>query len=276
MSIAARVLADSTEQYGHRLTTLEVVMPRIVLAEFNTHRVFSRNSASSRAIPVKKQIQRVMEDPFVPEQFPINQPGMSAEEYIGPEDEKYVECRHAWLDARMFAVKQVEILLAKNIHKQIASRLLEPFMWHTVIVSATEWQNFFELRCHPAAQPEMRKVAEAIRDAMQLSKPAKLFPGEWHLPMAHLNDFELTPLDKISACVGRCARVSYLTHDGRRDSYEDVVLAQRLQQSGHWSPWEHVATPSSSSFRSANFKGWTQARWYVENNVPMLTKEDLR
>jgi thymidylate synthase ThyX len=296
MPFDAKVLADSRSPAGYRLTTLEATFPRFVLAEFNTHRVFSRNSASSRAIPIAKQLRRVLEDPYVPIEFGSNQPGMQAGPALGGEKREAAE--REWLRARDDAVRRVLGLVADpgiasgdgdldeilgrveqairdksqpaewlNVHKQVANRLLEPFMWHTVIVTATEWENFFNLRCHPDAQPEIRLVAETMRDAMEASEPHELAEGEWHLPLVRPEDREqvdsLEDLIKISA--GRCARVSYLTHAGVRDLDADVQLHDRLLESGHMSPLEHPARPLTEaelneSEWSGNFRGWSPYR----------------
>ncbi len=259
MAYSARILADSLAPSGRRLTTFEVTFPRIVLAEFNTHRMLSRNSASSRAIPVEKRIAAVEADPFVPESFGRNQRGMQAAsnlEGLAAEQAEQVwreSCRRAIHHARAFA----EI----GVHKQLANRLIEPFCWHTVIVSATEWQNFFNLRCHPAAQPEIRRIAEMMRDLYESGDPIELDIGEWHLPLVFVSEQkELDPklLPLVSA--GRCARVSYLTHDGRRDPAEDVKLANRLQADGHMSPFEHPAQAIERPDRHGNFVGWFQLR----------------
>jgi thymidylate synthase ThyX len=290
MGFDAKVLADSRSPAGHRLTTLEATFPRFVLAEFNTHRVFSRNSASSRAIPIAKQLRRVLEEPYVPIEFGSNQPGMQA----GPalSGEKEVAAKGEWLRARDDAVRRVLGLVTDpdaaqggllealerveeatrdksrpaewlNVHKQVANRLLEPFMWHTVIVTATEWDNFWNLRCHPDAQPEIRLVAETMRDTAEASEPEELAEGEWHLPLVRPEDRDqvasIEELIKISA--GRCARVSYLTHAGNRDLDADIQLHDRLLESGHMSPLEHPARPLTAdeletSEWSGNFRGW--------------------
>jgi thymidylate synthase ThyX len=296
MAFEAKVLADSRSPAGYRLTTLEATFPRFVLAEFNTHRVFSRNSASSRAIPIAKQLRRVLEDPYLPIEFGSNQPGMQA----GPplSGEKREAAEREWLRARDDAVRrvlglvgdpdafaasddlleildQVETAIRNraqppewlNVHKQVANRLLEPFMWHTVIVSATEWENFWNLRCHPDAQPEIRLVAERMRSAMESSEPAELEPGEWHLPLVRPEDREqVTSIeDLIKVSAGRCARVSYLTHAGQRDLEADIQLHDRLLESGHMSPLEHPARPLTPTELEAgewsgNFRGWRSYR----------------
>jgi len=294
MGFAAKVLADSVSPTGHRLTTLEATFPRFVLAEFNTHRVFSRNSASSRAIPVAKQLRRLLDDPYVPIEFGSNQPGMQAGPALTGAARDAAEAE--WLAARDDAVRHVLGLIASpenvadyddlracleaaqdqlkepptdwlNVHKQVANRLLEPFMWHTVIVSATTWDNFFNLRCHPDAQPEIRLIAKKMREALERSVPTRLEPDEWHLPLVGEAEREeagsAEELAKIS--IGRCARVSYLTHAGTRDLSADVALYDRLAESGHMSPMEHVARPMTAaelqeSEWSGNFQGWIAYR----------------
>lgn len=296
MPFDAKVLAHSQSPAGHRLTTLEATFPRFVLAEFNTHRVFSRNSASSRAIPIAKQLRRVLEDPYVPIEFGSNQPGMQAGAPLTGEKRDAAE--REWLRARDDAVRRVLGLVADpdafsadedlleilqqvetairnheqpaewlNVHKQVANRLLEPFMWHTVIVTATEWDNFWNLRCHPDAQPEIRLIAERMRSAAAASDPVELDRGEWHLPLVRPEDREqvasIEDLIKISA--GRCARVSYLTHSGKRDLDADIELHDRLLESGHMSPLEHPARPLTAAELkegewSGNFRGWHSYR----------------
>ena len=146
-SIDATVVADSVNPFGNRLITMVVTMPRMILAEFNTHRVFSRNSASSRAIPFNKMVERVKEHPFIPIAWQKDHKGMQGTEYFT--DERAIDFnRNTWLTARDNAVYEaVRLSDRAEVTKQICNRLLEPFMWHTVIVSATEWENFFKLRC---------------------------------------------------------------------------------------------------------------------------------
>lgn len=281
MGYEAKVLADSVSPAGVRLATLLVTMPRIVLAEFNTHRALSRNSASSRAIPVEKRIAAVELDPFVPEAFGRNQKGMQAAEVL--RDEEGERARARWLYACKSACRHARDLADMGVHKQLANRLIEPFLWHTVVVSATEWSNFFALRCHPDAQPEIRKAAELMREAMAASKPRPINFGEWHTPFvepAEAHDLLVGGMNQRGVCkvsIGRSARVSYLTHDGQRAPEEDVKLADRLSASGHMSPFEHVARPFDSRIDSperidvlgqpfvGNFKGWVQYRKGIPN-----------
>jgi hypothetical protein len=255
-------------EQGTRLTTIEVTFPRIVLAEFNTHRVFSRNSASSRAIPVEKRIAAVEADPFVPEVFGKNQKGMQASENLSEEDADMA--RQEWMLACKDAVYRARQLAARGVHKQLANRLIEPFCWHTVIVTATEWENFFALRCHPDAQPEIRVAAEWMQAVYDQSVPQELDEDMWHLPLLPdapqllSEGYSMADLCRIS--VGRCARVSYLTHDGRRDPSADLDLAAKLQYSGHMSPFEHVARPMNRS--ECEYKYGTHGEFVGDNMTP--------
>lgn len=256
----AKVLADSLSPAGVRLTTMEVTYPRFVHAEFMTHRMFSRNAASSRAIPIKTMIKNIVDDPVEPVWWGKNQAGMQAKEELTGHE--LYEAKEEWLTARDNAITSAESLIEYNLHKQIANRLLEPWMWITVIVSATEWDNFFHLRCHPDAQPEIQKIAYMMEELYHVNKPTE---ATLHLPLVFPGDelvgdlWSIETIKKVS--VGRCARVSYLTHDGKRDPTADIELCNRLIDSGHWSPFEHVATASSNPDRwYGNFRGWLQYR----------------
>lgn len=256
--IEAQVIADSVSPEGDRLTTLEVTMHRFVLAEFNTHRVFSRNSASSRAIPIEKQIERIRNSPAIPVEFGANQPGMQAGNALEGESED--EARSVWLAARTFAVNCAEDLAELGVHKQIVNRILEPYMWHTVIVTSTEWDGFFRQRVSPLAQPEIHAAAELMLGAYHDSKPTPIGYGGWHLPYVDEGEIDnIETAKQVSAA--RCARVSYLTHDGVRDIGKDVELFFRLTEAEppHASPLEHVATPVAES-SLGNFNGWAQLR----------------
>lgn len=267
MGYDAWILADSVSACGCRLTTMQITFPRIVLAEFNTHRAFSRNSASSRAIPVAKQIARVLEDPFIPAEWGSNQKGMQAGEPISAESS--ARARGAWLSARDFAVGQAERLLELGVHKQLTNRLMEPFQWHTVIVTATDWENFYALRCGPEAQPEIREIAIRMREAHERSTPMPVSVFGWHLPLVQPGELIDAPPELLRSfpwiSAARCARVSYLTHEGRVDISADLALADRLLTSGHMSPFEHAAQPVSEHGRAverrvANLTGWASLR----------------
>ncbi|HEV8023161.1 MAG TPA: FAD-dependent thymidylate synthase [Candidatus Lustribacter sp.] len=264
MAFSARVLLDSRSPSGARLTTLEVRYPRFIHSEMMTHRVFSRNAASSRAIPIKKMIAAVREEPALPVYWGRNQTGMSAREAIAPEVEE--RARAEWQAALDDALRHAERLAAQDIdlHKQLVNRLLEPFAWITVIITATEWANFFTQRCHPDAQPEIKHIAEMMLAAYRASTPATVELGRWHLPLIQDDERSLPDEELCKLSVARCARVSYLTHDGKRDRDKDLDLFEKLLgggANGHWSPFEHVATPAADArAHSANFVGWEQFR----------------
>lgn len=263
---SVRIRADSQNLTWRRLTTMEITYPRFVHSEFMTHRVFSRNAASSRAIPTSKMLERVETNPVMPVWWGRNQAGMQADEELNAAAR--ADAIEVWLAARDSALEHARALLEIGAHKQIVNRILEPWMWITVLVSSTDWANFFGLRCHPAAQPELRRIADMMFEAYHTGgPPRRLEDGEWHLPF--LEDREQIPESKWSAVsTGRCARISYLNHDGIRDYEEDIRLHDKLksQEPGHWSPFEHIAMADSLTRRSRNFRGFIQYRACLDTN----------
>jgi thymidylate synthase ThyX len=254
---------ESIQYLGERETyDIEVNGPfhNFVADGFIVHN--SRNSASSRAIPTSKLLERVQNDPVLPLEWGRNQKGMSASDVLTPEEE--ATAKRIWLEARDAAVAHARKLMDLKVHKQELNRVLEPFLWHTVVVTATEWENFFALRCAPNAQPEIRAAAMEMRRAIDASTPLPVDYGQWHLPLLQ-DDERALPLEtqkKISAA--RCARVSYLTHDGTREVEKDLELHDRLESDRHLSPFEHVATPLQDTQFHANFRGWVQMRAEIE------------
>jgi hypothetical protein len=222
----------------------------------------SRNSASSRAIPTPKLIERVLQDPAVPLEWGKNKAGMSASDVLSADHAQEAEL--VWLSARDAAVGHAQRLLDLHVHKQELNRLLEPFLWHTVIVSATEWQNFFELRCAPNAQPEIRAAALLMLEAMNASVPQALDYGAWHTPLLQPDENDLDPEIARRISAARCARVSYLTHEGLREIERDLELYDRLRADRHLSPFEHVATPAPDGAFHGNVRGWVQFRREIE------------
>lgn len=247
MPYAATILADSIAS-GVRLVTMQVTYPRMIHSELMTHRVFSRNAASSRAIPIEKMIAGVVKDPVIPVWWGKNQKGMQAEEELHGAAKEQAQV--LWLQARDAAVQSAQSMFAAGLHKQLVNRVIEPWMWITVIITATEWDNFFALRCNSKAQPEIRTIAEMMKAVMESSTPKPLKTGEWHLPYIDDEDREAfddhdpaalpsSYLPRVSCA--RCARVSYLTQDGKRDINADLDLHDRLIKPGHMSPFEHAA-----------------------------------
>jgi thymidylate synthase ThyX len=278
----AQIIADSVSPVGVRLTTMQVTFPRIVLPEWNTHRDLSRNSQSSRARPLAKTIADVLADPFIPDEWGRNQSGMQAGSEI--DDPDAVEAR--WRAALSDMVGHAQFLGELGVHKQLANRLLEPFMWHTVLCTATNWANLFALRVHPDAQPEIRRAARLALRAYLDSSPRPVGYDEWHLPLLsadELTEARRDPRRWRQISTGRCARVSYLTHLGARDLGADVELHGRLLDSRHLSPFEHVARPlppseGGAEGMSGNFRGWHQYRKDVpfeDNYAAALGVDDL-
>ncbi len=298
MTIAAKIIADSVGVHSPRLTTFQLRYPRFIHAELMTHRVFSRNASSSRAVPVKRIIADILDDTAMPIHWGKNQKGMQADEEndapvqypiyvqqpmvlptgavpdsadrlsITPTFERWTTsdttAEEAWLHARDRAIEMAQAFDAAGYHKQIVNRLLEPFAHISVVVTATDYDNFYWLRQHKDAMPEIKFLADGMRDLMNASVPQVLQPSEWHLPYITDRDFQMThgkfayykaderidpwTLELIKCSAARCARVSYLTHDGDSPSIEaDLALYERLVggERLHVSPVEHQATPDS-------------------------------
>lgn len=279
--ISAKVIEDSISEAGDRLTTLQLLYPRFIHAELMTHRVFSRNASSSRAIPVKKMIQMIRDEPAMPIHWGVNQPGMQADNQLTG---KLLDAaQNAWLRAARAAANFAEEMQEIGLHKQVANRVLEPFQHISVVLTATEFDNWRELRRHTDAQPEIQHLATEIDIRMNASTPVELEYGQWHLPYivdadwATLYEFchndveEATNLArKVSAA--RCCRVSYLKHDGTASSIlEDIALCDRLAAARpiHASPFEHQATPMPAPEPRVYFNGGgdVEVKGYVPEGV---------
>lgn len=263
MTIIAKVIQDSITSAGNRLTTLELRYPRIIHSEFMTHRVFSRNASSSRAIPVEKIIADIEADIAMPVEWGANQKGMQAHTLLSAEHSQAME--RQWREAAADAITRARAMIELGAHKQIINRILEPYSHINVVVTATEWKNFFDLRDHEDADPTIRELARAIKQAMGRSSPDTLQPGRWHLPYISLDSDAGTTETLLLISAARCARVSYKTHDGRTpDPAADIKLANMLAASGHWSPFEHQAMGTDTSVWCSqyhdNFKGWLSHR----------------
>lgn len=293
MSIKAEIIADSINPKGNRLTTFILEYPRFVHAELMTHRMFSKNAASSRAIPIEKMIQQIIDNPAMPVWWGKNQSGMQAKEELDnietkifTEADKPFATLHAtdfqmakilWLEARDRAIESVRKLNILGLHKQIANRILEPWFNIRIILSGTEFENFFALRVHPDAQPEICALATKMLELYNSNEPKKLTDGEWHIPFGDkiimdkllTDDEKLFGFDvekiyqkKIKIAIARCARISYFNYEGKDDYEADIKLCERLFGSipRHLSPTEHVARCENSSDFYGNFRGWMQYR----------------
>lgn len=243
-----KIILDSIAPSGGRLTTFQFTLPRIVLAEFNTHRMLSRNSASSRAIPVEKMIKRVVDDPFIPSYFGKNQKGMQAETEL--EEVERVNAKNAWMEWVKACLKYASIFKDLGLHKQLANRTLESVNWHTIVCTATEYENYFGLRDNKNAAPEIRDSAHAAQELHRKNEPRQLKDGEMHLPYVDggeydkeflVNSMKFTTKQLCEVSIGRCAAVSYLNQENVVDPNGDIDRAvKRLLPGGHMSPFEHV------------------------------------
>jgi hypothetical protein len=272
--IKATIIEDSIGEHGVRLTTLALAYHRYIHGEFMTHRVFSRNASSSRAIPVMTIIKQVWNDPVIPVHFGANIPGMQAKDELTGWRGRVA--RGLWRLGGKIACVVAYGMTKVGLHKQVANRVLEPWQQMHVIVTATEWANFFELRDHPDAQPEIRVLAERIKEAMRTSLPIIREVGGWHLPyISSAERFTHSLIDLIKMSAARCARVSYLTHDGKQpNAAKDIALYDRLVGSVpiHASPVEHQASPFAANDEwGGNLRGWRQHRQDVEEGFKIAS-----
>lgn len=278
MSYIAEIVADSIGPADVRLTTFALKYPRMIHAEVLRHRAFSHSVSSTRAIPSKKMRDWVAEDPAMPVFWGKNRPGMSARDELDPASRAAVT--EEWLYALNEMVGRAECMADYGAHKQITNRIIEPWGHVNHLITATDFGNWFILRCHEDAQPEIQSLAIRMLRAYLASEPKRVDVGYWHLP--YITDEErstLTPEICRRVSAARCCRVSYRTFEGKiSEVEEDVALHDELLESGHWSPFEHQAlcyTPDPS-FRSGNFHGgWMQHRQMLTRSVHSPSRQDL-
>lgn len=282
--ITAEIIADSKcLTSGQRITTMQLRYPRIIHAEFMTHRVFSRNASSSRAIPVAKLIEEARTNPAMPVRFGANQRGMQdkggdyeavLDVYVGGCGFRSMDPEEAWRFAAIQAADIAESFDEAGYHKQVANRLLEPFTHINVVVTSTSWANFYALRCHADADPTMKALADAMWEAHQASTPLVLSRHDWHLPYITEWDREnMSTIQLLISSAARCARVSYSNHNGSSPSFQDdLALYEKLVTADlvHASPLEHQAMPDPDGFQEnlwGNFQGFIQYRKTVPNEA---------
>lgn len=260
-----KILADSLSRSGDRLTTYELTFWRPILPELTRHRALSFSVRSSRATPVKKIIDEIQESSWGPSEWGKNQPGMVAEDVFS--NEKFIKnFEYVWYQTANFCCQMAKSLNEVGVHKQVVNRMLEPYMCTHAVVSGTEWKNFFKLRTASDSQPEMQDLANKMLKLYDEHEPVLLDDNEWHLPYITQKDrFNFTPSECCKISAARCARVSYKLYDGTTDSQKDLELYERLVNSHHWSPLEHVAIPAVHDYMESNFKGWNQLRKYEED-----------
>lgn len=277
------IVGDSINR-GNRITTFEVTFPRIILAEFNTHRMLSRNFSSSRAIPLASMITTTEEEFYEPSKWGANKSGMQSTDYIDNQEAAY----ELWEDAFYSAKSSVEQLGALGVHKQWCNRLLEPFQYVKGICTATDYDNFFWLRCDEDAQPEIKVLADLMYSAYNKSTPVELVDGEWHIPYFELSrqhNRYYCPLteeyfkleDALSISVSLCAQRSYRKQDASPERAERLAKLLLEGSKPHCSPFEHQATPihggyeqkgvthqlPSGLYCSGNLVGWSQYRHHL-------------
>lgn len=260
-NITAKVVSDSISEQGVRITTLEVEAPRIILAEINTHNAISKNCSSTRAITLKKAIQQIRDNGFEPLYLGKKQSGMSAQTEVSVENK--LHSLYLWGEAKDEMIHIVERLDDEcQLHKQISGRLLEPFQMVKQVLTATDWDNFFNLRIHPDAQPEILMLAYKIHKAIEGSKPQLLKSGEWHLPYVKrlydgyttwlvtddATEQELTLEQALKYSASRCASVSYRTEGMTFEKAEEIFSRLLEADVLHSSPAEHQATPIVEKF----------------------------
>ena len=296
--ISAKIIKDSyNETHEARITTFELVYPRFVHGELMTHRVFSRNAASSRAIPIDKVIELVETTPAMPVHWGANQAGMQAKAEVSDIE----RAKKVWLAARDSAVVYAKSLRDVGLHKQIVNRVLEPFQLMKTIVTATDYNNWFWLRDHEDAQPEIAELAAVMAVAYDASTPEYISYGEWHVPyvktyrdsrtkiLHYLDENEqyITAEEARMISASCCAQVSYRKNDGSLEKASAVFDRLINSVPVHASPVEHVATPIQMEFLatdyfdtfgvthidtednpySGNLRGWIQFRQLIPNNV---------
>lgn len=338
MTISARIVADSINENGKRITTFELEYPRFIHAELMTHRVFSRNAASSRAIPVTRAIELIQNDTAMPSHWGKNQPGMSAKEecyatfpvdlpILSEEGDFFFDIdgnlatktversrEDMWNIARDNAIEIAKLFNEAGYHKQIVNRLLEPFTHIKVVLTASEYDNWFWLRNHPDAQPEIHILAERMFAEYEASTPELLLAGEWHVPYydkgywkpsgyikldgqgsfdiidGQRDGLGVSLADALAVSSSCSAQVSYRRLDDSVEKARDIF--KRLVESlpPHFSPFEHQATPMSGQgfnqagvthmdkaghYYSGNFQDWVQHRQLIMEELKIAPMNSM-
>lgn len=272
--------ASKSQKNSSALITFSLTYWRAIHSEFMTHRAFSRNAQSSRAYPTAKLLEKVRNNPAGPIHWGKNQPGMQAHEecdalIADPHTGEMVDHDTAWERAAADAAGWAEAFSDAGYHKQVVNRLIEPFSTITTLVTATDYDNWYTLRAHADAQPEIQDLAYTMLQVLPsiqyrvLPQKSLRDPRSWHLPFISMDERQQSPIyDLLAMSAARCARVSYLTHDRENptlakdiDTYKKLVAAEPI----HASPLEHQAYNSGEPHSSANFKhGWVQHRRMLE------------
>lgn len=288
-AVIARVVADSISPQGQRITTFELEYPRIIHSELMTHRLFSRNAMSSRAIPIKKMIQQVLDNPAMPVKFGKNQPGMQdAGDHSAGIGKREFTPEQWWRFAAAEACHFASGFDEAGYHKQIANRLLEPFQRMKTVLTATNFENFWWLRVDKDADPTIFALAEAMKKAFDESEPEPLKVGEWHTPYVdhvYINDDEfdgycvldednkpvmLTVEEAKAISASCCAQVSYRVLNNTKDKALDIYGKLLSGNKVHASPFEHQATP----MENVSLKAIYDQYWVDTNTEDFLCWEE--
>ncbi len=210
-----------------------------------THAMLNKNAASSRAIPIEKMISDVRHNPVVPARWGRNQKGMQSDNWLNTEESERATNR--WLYILEGVIKGVEGLDEEDhVHKQWANRPLEAWMHMTTLITGTEWPNFFNLRAHPDAHPDLQQLAYRALHCYDKHVPNPLGWGEWHVPFGDRMPDGLSAEDQIKVATARAARLSYMTFENEINVAKDLELHDRLLASKHLSPFGHPAKAESS------------------------------
>ena len=276
--ITAKVIADSINETGQRLTTFELEFPRLILSECNTHGAIEKNTSSSRAIPVSKMLDHILEQNLKPIYFGSKKSGMQAGNELTGEGLDFVKC--VWGSSLESAVEYAEMLDKAGVAKEVTNRITEPYQLIKAVWSATDWENWFNLRLEKDADPNICMLAYKMYEAMSKSLPVLLKKGEYHLPYcSHRNivckdsgevvDIEhgylevppnvrglvfkpMTLEQAIKYSVASCAQVSYRSEGMTLDKAEKIWNMLVKSEVVHASPLTHVATPISKEIEIEN------------------------
>ena len=260
----AKILADSLNgATGDRITTFLITIPKWLQAELRTHRNTGQSHYSSRAIPTNKLFKQVTDNPLIP-LWREYQKGMSGSDTLNDEEKEKIE--KIWDSAAKAMIWHVKELIKLRVAKEQRNRLLEPFVVGDCIVSANDyaWEHFFDLRCAEGVQPEFRNIALEMKKIYYCNKPERLKVGEWHIAF---DEKELNLIsDRLKVSAARCARTSYLNHQGKIDYSKDFKLHDRLISDKHSTPFEHQFKAMPESNMYAQYKGFKSYRFHIEKN----------
>lgn len=270
--ISAKVLADSTSsETGQRIVTFELEYPRIIHSENMTHRVASKNSASTRAVPTPKAVEHVRNNTFMPVWWGKNQSGMSAREELNAPviiNGVSLTREEAWLQLRDVTCQYVEAFHEAGYHKQIIARPLEVFSIHKIVYTATDYSNFFWLRDHEDAQPEIQVLAREMKAAYQSSITTLLNLGDWHTPYykngywrevgdTKVDAYGYTRDQALKISTSMCAQVSYRVGDATIEKADNIYVKLMGGDVVHASPLEHQASPTPATVPWTDIPGVT-------------------